>query len=177
MKRKILSISLLVFVVAVDLSAQTEKKSQLVGGTAGIIAYTRAGVGSATTIFLAPSYGSFVIDKLAIGTGLGFDIGFADGKYVGTFLGLSPFLRYFISNTYIFGHISYDLPPFAFLPERKVIVIEWSSLNVGAGYALFLKEYVSLEPILNYRIDFEEGKKSGSAFSLIVSLQIYFSKD
>lgn len=164
MKKILLSLVAVVMVIA-GANAQTEQGKWMVGGSIGVdfgnskVEYDGNKISDSKqiSVLLEPKYGYFVTDGLAVGLGIGFSSD--TEKYEGNdkttmnaFL-VSPFVRYY-TPVGLFGEASVGLGNVNIIEqyegekdEYKTGVFGWS---VGTGYAIFLNENVSLEPMISY---------------------------
>lgn len=124
--------------------------------------------------------GYFVIDNLAIGLDLGFtSSSLGDAKSSGFQAG--PYVRYYLPMK-IFGELGYqigsekttiDIP----LIGSQDVTYGTGALGIGVGYAAFLNDNISIEPMVRYRmtsIKPDEGDSvSGSGFGVLVNFGIY----
>ena len=125
--------------------------------------------------------GYFVIDNLAIGLDLGFS-STSVGDQSSSGFEAGPYVRYFLPMK-IFAEVGYqfgsqkttvDLGP----PIGEVDVeYGTGALNIGVGYAAFLNDNVSIEPIVQYVMTSttpDEGDSvSGGGFGVGINFGIY----
>lgn len=98
--------------------------------------------------------GYFVIDNLAVGLDVGFN-STTMGDFKTSGFGVGPFVRYFLPMK-IFAELGYQFgsqkqtldfgPP---IGEQEV-TFGTGALNIGVGYAAFLNDNVSIEPMIGY---------------------------
>ena len=107
---------------------------------------------------LGGTYGYFFMDNLA-GIAL-FDYsknGDADAE---TGFGIGA--RYYIGGIYAGAHYMSG-------PVKKA-----SSINIGAGYAMWLNDNITLEPSLTYSMKSFDGESNGSKIALKIGFGLYF---
>lgn len=129
---------------------------------------------SASDINLDVAAGYFVIDNLSIGLGLGYgsnkEAG-ADDASTGFQVG--PIIRYYLPMK-IFGQLSYQIGSRSAGGEK---LYSTGDLGIGAGYAAFLNDNISIEPMVKYDLTSakpDEGDSvSGSAFGFFINFGIY----
>jgi hypothetical protein len=147
----------------ISLSAQTEKGSMLIGGTAGFSS-SKQGELKSTDITFAPMLAVFIIDQLAVGGEIG--IGFSKAEFLNeedkaTSFGFAPMVRYYINgsgNIRAFGHGTFRWASVKFDEQDAQ-----SGIGFGAalGVDFFINNHVAIEAALgydNFKIsDAEEG--------------------
>ncbi len=147
-------------------SAQTDKGNMIVGGSLALdfdkdsreVAGNSIDFGNTTTLILSPTVGYFVIDGLVLGAEVSFqrskfkpDQG--DGESTSSLFTFGPFAKYYLDNglfgmaTMAFGSGKSEFNSDGFSGESKIGIFSW---RVGAGYAAFLNDNVSIEPMLSY---------------------------
>lgn len=189
--KKITILAIMMF-GALGAFAQFNQGRMLVGGSVGFNVstdkYKSNGTsvtnGKATSFSLAPQFGYFVINNLAVGAAVDlslykwtdeFD---NDDDYTQTSIALQPFVRYYLPQGIFFqaqAGIGTSKSKFGNNNDSKY---NTSSFALSAGYALFLTDNVSVEPILGFRIAGEKDKDSDvknidSGIFLRVGFQIY----
>lgn len=126
-------------------SALIPKGSMIIGGSAGFDMQFEDGNNS-SILYLSPQFGYFLTDNLALGAA----ISFTKVKDVDPVFGFGPFARYYLNNG-LFGQLQYEFQSQpTFLDER----INGSAAGLGVGYALFLNNSISLEPLVYYKRHF-----------------------
>lgn len=174
--------------------AQFEQGTLMIGGSAGLEFTKDKNKNGGTTVerskttnfFLEPQVGYFVIDRLAIGGGLG--LGLSSTKYTdeyggdkvnSTRIAVEPFARYYLPQNIFFqgkfmvGSVSYK--------EKNDGRTEKDSYSLtgfalSAGYSILLNDNVAIEPQVGYQ---SEAQKDGdwkyvdSGFYLRAGLQVY----
>lgn len=196
--KKIILVSMMTF-AATGMFAQFNQGRMLVGGSAGIETSTEKDkTGSTTTtngkwtsISLAPQFGYFVIDNLALGAVLDNSISKynpeSDNSSDLTLIDFSfqPFIRYYLNPGIFFqgavgiGTGKSKVSEDGQSQERTYGTSSWS---LAAGYAIFLNDNVAIEPMLGYGSDVSkyastdfapESKDISSGLFLRVGFQIY----
>ena len=134
--------------MAASLSAQTQKGSMMIGGTAGFSS-SKAGDETTMEIVFAPMVGYFVIDQLAIGGG--FSVGLLTAKeFNTTVLGIDPTVRYYFNgsgSTRLFGQAAFR---YASVKVENFDAQTGTGFGIGTGINYFLNDHVALEAILGY---------------------------
>lgn len=198
MKKGLLSIfAVIVFVIAAN--AQTEKGSIMAGGNFSLDfdkAKYKSGSTSVdgektTTLTINPVGGYFIMDGLAVGADLTIETSKDkyenDDEFGYTHIALGPFVKYYHSSGF-FGLGSFGLgsakskstdAASGITSETTYGVSAW---RLGAGYAIFLNDNVSLEPMLSYgstslkNKDADPEQKSiSSGLSISVGFQIFLN--
>lgn len=108
---------------------------------------------------LSPSAAYFVIDNLAVGANLSLTI--ADG-YTG--FGIGPFVRYYLDMG-VFGQAGLQY-------VNQDALGSYTRFSVGAGYAFFLNDAVSIEPVA--LVGFGDG---GVTFGIQAGVQAYLNRN
>lgn len=145
--------------------AQFNQGRMLAGGTVEFQTSTSKYKNDATTVTtgrntnfsLAPQFGYFIIDNLAVGAAL--DLALSkwnpengDGESTGTSIALQPLVRYYLPQGVFFqgqfgiGSAKYKSDGFN-NTEEKYNTLSWA---LSAGYALFLNDFVAVEPQIGY---------------------------
>ncbi len=148
------------FVLLCDnmLSAQTEKGTWLLGGSASLVAS-----GGSSSISINPSVGYFVLNHLAGGAQVNFI-----GAKSGSFLSIGPYAKY-----YIFGDEKGRFYASAGLNIGGGSKSKFDTgYSLGAGYALFLNESISLDMGMLYN----KIGTNGGIFSLGAGFQVHFNR-
>lgn len=162
MKKLLLSLAACVMIIA-GAQAQTEQGGIMAGGSVGLNFGSYHGEydgnkGDKTKTFdinFAPKIGYFVSDGLAVGLGINLNSHSEkedgdDDKYTSNTFLISPFVRYY-SSVGLFGDASIGIgsqkSKYGSDGESKDNVFGWS---LGAGYAIFLNDHVSIEPMISY---------------------------
>lgn len=118
--------------------------------------------------------GYFVIDNLAVGL----DVGFGSQKEAGaddasSNFQVGPYVRYFLPMK-VFAELGYQ---FGSLSAGGETLGSTGDLGIGVGYAAFLNDNVSIEPMVKYHLTSfspEEGDSfSGSGFEVAIGFGIY----
>ena len=155
-----------VFASVTSLSfAQTSKSNLMLGGSASYNSYSYEGGSSSTELNVNPSIGYFVIDNLALGAQLGYNL--PSGSEA-TIMG-GPFVRYYFvslaSNVKLFGQADAEFSKTAGASEI--------STNIGgsAGLASFISKSTALEVSFGYH---KNTLAKLSQFGVNVGFQIHF---
>src|SRR5690606_15527044 len=158
---KILLSLMLSAMVIVGANAQTEQGGIMAGGSIGLNfgSYYDEYDGNkgdkvkTTNIAVMPKVGYFVADGLAVGLGLNLNSLSEkddDDKFTASTFLISPFARYY-SSVGLFGDVSVGLGSeknkYNDNEPNKDKIFGWS---LGAGYAIFLNDHVSIEPMVSY---------------------------
>ncbi len=159
-----------------QLQAQTQQGSMMIGGNAGF-ANSSQGDFSITTVSINPSIGYFVIDKLAVGASVG--ISFFSGDLLeGTSFGVGPFARYYFtdgSNIRPFGQVGFDWS--SFKPKEGDSQSN-TGFDVGVGASLFLNDHVAIDGIIGYNSMKADGEDdSTNTFGITFGVQAFFGGD
>ena len=111
-----------------------------------------------TSFWLTPRAGIFITDAIMVGTAIGFSAGmtkYDDGdKYNYSSVSFTPFVRYYLPQKF-FGQLEVgpgiETDKWDFDSgtddEDKYSLLIWS---IGAGYAHFLNDNVSIEPMISF---------------------------
>ena len=165
MRKLLLGILLIGFTVTAN--AQTGKGRVLVGGEVSFdfanektdVGGTVSTDGKNTSILFAPKFGYFFMDGLAVGAEITYlnntfkpDGGGGDSK--SNQLAFGPFVKYYLDNG-IFGMGSFGLGTAktefpAGQGTTNTTKYGISNWRLGVGYAAFLNDNVSVEPMLSY---------------------------
>ena len=148
---------------------------------------------------LTPRVGYFITDGLAIGLEASFRLSREKVDYIGnggavfpnvqglddqitntSTYALGPFVRYYFKNgIYAEAGIGYSRQNTDYEDELQNLEIEteFFSYEIGAGYALFFNNSVSLEPFLSYQFESQtqnENETDTSGLNLGVGFTFYF---
>lgn len=147
--------------------AQFNKGNILVGGTtdlSGSFTTSKTKSGGTTTtngkfssFSIEPQAGYFVMDNLAIGTGLVLststfkDDGSSD-KSTSSSIGLTPFARYYFDKFYAQGTIGFgsNKSKNTFNNTTTESTQNFFSFSIVGGYVIFISDAIALEPQLGY---------------------------
>jgi hypothetical protein len=190
------TILIIIMCGAVGAYAQFEQGRMLVGGTvefnAVVSKYKSDGTtvtnGRQTSFSLAPQFGYFVIDNLAVGAAL--DLGLSkykseDGDYesTSTSIEFQPMVRYYLPQGIFFqGQFGFgtgkDKVDNGNTDDDKYNITSW---GLSAGYAYFLADNVAIEPQLGYggtgyKDKDSSGKSIVNGLFIRVGLQVYLGK-
>jgi len=125
--------------------------------------------------------GYFVIDNLGVGLDLGFNsTKFGDATSSG--FGAGPYVRYYLPMK-VFGEVGYKFgseKSNSGAPGEDDAKFSTGRLGIGVGYAAFLNDNISIEPMVQYAMTSmkPDGGDSvnGSAFGVLVNFGIYLGK-
>jgi hypothetical protein len=165
MKRKTL-LALATLFIFLTAEAQIEKGKVFASGSLGFnfstYRDTEDGVTESETkstdFSLTPRGGIFITDAILVGAGIGLSTGMTkyddDDKYSYSSISFTPFIRYYLLQKF-FGQLelgpglSTDKWSYSGYEDDKdkYSMFLWS---IGAGYAHFLNNNVSVEPIITY---------------------------
>lgn len=118
--------------------------------------------------------GYFVIDHLAAGLDIGYN-STSQGDADASALGVGPYLRYFLMENKLFGELSYQFQTVSAGGEN---LGNGSAIGIGAGYAAWLNDNVTIEPMVKYSLlgfkaEGADEAVNGSGFGLMVNFGIY----
>lgn len=117
--------------------------------------------------------GYFVIDNLAVGLDAGF-VNASEGDISASQFSVGPYARYFLPMK-IFFEAGYQ---FGSVTSDGDNLGSTGALGIGAGYAAFLNDNVSIEPSLMYSMtsikpDGADESIKGSNFGIMINFGIY----
>lgn len=157
---------LLLSVISIGAFAQFEQGTKMVGGAISFASTTTKGrldnttrkLETSTDFSIAPHFGYFVIDRLAMGASLDFGLSKStsatdDDEISYTNIQLAPFVRYYLPAGVFFegqfgvGTSKVNGRDVGGTFEDKDNIFSWS---LAAGYAILLNETVAIEPVLGY---------------------------
>jgi outer membrane autotransporter protein len=164
--KKSIFFTFLVLFVCIEAGAQIEKGRVLAGGSIGFSFQNYKSVFDGTTtdetkttsFSLSPRAGYFITDAIAVGAGLNLSLSSSkyddDDKYNGSSIFFSPFVRYYLPQR-LFGQFEIGIgsskDKWTYVndddEEYKYKSFFWS---LGVGYAYFLNDNVSVEPMVSY---------------------------
>lgn len=176
--------------------AQFEQGRMLVGGTVEFntlvnkskFGGTTVTNGRQTSFSLAPQFGYFVIDNLAVGAALDLNLSkykSDDGDYesTSTSIEFTPMVRYYLPQGIFFqGQFGFgtgkDKVDNGNTDDDKYNITSW---GLSAGYAYFLTDNVALEPQLGYggtgyKDKDSSGKDIYNGLFIRLGLQVYLGK-
>lgn len=165
MKKHIFTV--LLSVISVAVFAQFNQGTKMVGGTVSFSSTTAKDKFDNTTrklhtntnFSIAPQFGYFVIDRLALGASLDFSLSNNKSKVDEedvsyTTVQIAPFVRYYLPAGIFFqGEFGVGTTKASgtnwngATVEGKENVFSWS---LAAGYAIMINESVAIEPMLGY---------------------------
>lgn len=165
---KKLIFSLFFVLPAVFVSAQTSQGNKIVGGSIAIdfnnnkedVDGTVTDISSGNSFQFNPTFGYFVMDGLAVGAEIGFTTTKTeddnDGdEFKSNSFTFGPFVKYYHeSGAFGMGTFGFGSAKTKFTDgqdnstnENKFGLFNW---RLGVGYAAFLNDHVSVEPMLSY---------------------------
>jgi outer membrane protein len=107
---------------------------------------------------ISPKAAYFIADRLALGLEISFN--YADNEFTNsdgnrssgksTALSIGPFFRYYLVNG-IFGQASLGFGTSKSESNELENKNDFFRYQLGVGYAIFLNQHISLEPIINYQ--------------------------
>ena len=118
--------------------------------------------------------GYFVIDHLAVGLDLGYG-STSQGDISSSTMGVGPYLRYFFMENKLFGEAGFHYQSASFDGEN---LGSGSAIGLGVGYAAWLNDNVTIEPMLSYAMtsfkpEGADESVSGSQFGVMINFGIY----
>jgi hypothetical protein len=134
---------------------------------------------------ISPKAAYFIIDRLAAGIEISY--GYSDNKFTNTdgtktsnksqSIAVGPFLRYYLSNGF-FGQASLGFGTSKSNSNDSESKANRFRYELGLGYAIFLGQQVSLEPIISYRSnkttqDQSTSETTNNGFTLGAGFTIY----
>jgi hypothetical protein len=166
--------------VAITSNAQIDKGNWMMGGSGSFSNYkSKSGgntISETTSLSVRPNIGFFVMDKLAVGSGIGFLFFFPKGPVKSpTYYDISPFVRYYFlkkeKQINIFSETSYGI-------ELNSLNSNTSQrLNLKAGTVFFLNGSVGIEVALNYSSQKDNQDSLNRGIYLNVGFQIHLEKE
>lgn len=150
--KKILAMGILVF-VAYYSQAQTAKGNMMIGGSFGFGSTSYEGAPNKYNTFsFSPSFGYFVSDNLAVGSGLSFthnSTSNGTNQSTDNSFGLSPFVRYykFTSNEKFAFFAQAIVGLTSYRNETGTSVTKGSrvSLNIAPGFSYFFTNHWAMD--------------------------------
>ncbi|HSK13396.1 MAG TPA: hypothetical protein VK907_09285, partial [Phnomibacter sp.] len=168
--KTILTIPFLLLVMIAG--AQTDQGDKLIGGTAGF----QTGKNT-NQVTIAPTFGIFAADNLAIGGALNFNSSkFGDVR--STTFGLGPFVRYYIgkADTKPFLVSEFDILSTSSKTGSTKISSNGFGFLLGLGFAAFINESVAVEGISGYNYSKFKDVDGSSGFALRFGFQVYLNR-
>ena len=169
--KKIFTI-LSLMVVSFILTAQTTGKGSMLIGTASNFTHstlTPDGGDGESILFLNGQYGYFFADNICGGAGINYMS--VDGE---TATGLGLFGRYYFQEGKMYGHIGFDTGDYLLYGVPMFAIEDYSGINLGFGYCVWLGDNITLEPSLMYTNMSADGERIGSTFDIKFGFGIYF---
>lgn len=155
--------------------AQPVKGSMLISGGAGFNSY-KYGDYSSSIIFLSPSVGYFVTDRLAAGAAL--DLTFYGGDDDGSYISIGPFARYYFNGegpARFFGQAGFQFANIDFGDNSDSFTN--LGFHVGAGVNYFLNEFVALEGMLRFSSDKDkDDDQSATNIGLLIGVAAFIGR-
>lgn len=189
-------ITLLAIAVCASLGAfaQFNQGRMIVGGSAEfsiITDKTKSGGttvtdGTTTSLSIAPGFGYFIIDNLAVGASVTLAVSKRNARgngsdYNSTGVNFGPFARYYLPFGLFFqGKFSLGTSKTLF-DNSADSKYNTSGLSLSAGYPIFLSDNVALEPEVGYRTsrykETDSNRKDiDSGIFMRIGFQIYLGK-
>ncbi|GAA0894005.1 hypothetical protein GCM10009122_36850 [Fulvivirga kasyanovii] len=181
MKRTLLTV-IIVAAVASFASAQTEQGRILAGGSFSMefennkveTGSTTVDRGNTFSASFNPNVGYFFVDGLAVGLELGitsstFKADQSDYEERYSSLSFGPFVKYYHKSNF-FGLGSFGVGSAKNeIDDNGTSEVKYGLFNwrLGAGYAVFLNDNVSLEPMLSYGSDRRKNKDADPEVTVI----------
>jgi outer membrane protein len=170
---KKITILIIAMCAAVGSYAQFNQGRMLVGGSLAFQSVTNkykfdgntTTNGKATDFSIAPQFGYFVIDNLAVGATLDFTLSKwkdDDGEYesTSTVLEFTPTVRYYLPMG-VFFQGQFGIGPGKYKEDDNGIDEEKftrTSVAGAVGYAFFLNDNVAIEPMIGYGVSTDKYK-------------------
>lgn len=125
----------------------------------------------------SPSIGYFLIDGLAMGARLSYQMEKLGSSSVSG-LGFGPFARYYFGNDKFFPFFegTFDLSNRKYKTGTVTTTEQAFSVFGGGGLAIFLNENVALEGILGFRNSRVKNQSGNGGLNLRVGFQVYLNK-
>ncbi len=139
--------------------------SMMLGGSAGFTMQAADG-NDFYIISFAPQFGYFVVDNLAIGAA----VSVTKMKDIDPSFGIGPFVRYYLNNG-LFGQVRYEFQSMPGILDN----VTGSAAGIGIGYAAFLNNSISIEPVLFYNRHFGDLGEFNE-FGLQVGVSAYLGR-
>jgi opacity protein-like surface antigen len=165
-------------VIGAQLNAQTEQGRVLIGGTAGFESTsTPAGEEKVTTteLNLSPYIGYFVIDRLAIGADINFELFGAEGEdNDATRFAIGPFVRYYFFTNESIGVFGQAGINYETLTVGEGDGVSEFGFGAGVGADFFLNDNVAIEAIVRFQSSkIEDADDSTTRFGLGVGVATF----
>jgi outer membrane protein len=197
---KKITILMIMLCASVAAFAQFEQGRMLVGGSLGFdtqketdkYGSTSQKYGTYTSFSLAPQFGYFIIDNLAVGGTIDLSLSKfkpedddVEGR-TSTSIEIQPTVRYYLPQGIFFqGQFGIGTQKTKYTEEN--ISEEYkdaiTSFGVAAGYAFFLNDNIAIEPLVGYARRTEKEKDSSPTYKEIysglflrVGIQVYLDK-
>lgn len=147
-------------------------------------------LGNATTFFISPDGGYFIMDNLAVGAALTLGVSNSKGEgtnamtVTSTTASIVPFVRYYLDQGLFFqaqaggGSRKVKTKQGNQTNDSKEGIFNW---GLGVGYAYFLNDFVAIEPLVAYTMNTDNDKDAdlkfiSSGLSLSIALQVYLGQ-
>ena len=167
--KKLITI-LFAVMLTLGISAQTTDQGSMMVGTSSNLNYnsfTPDGGDADATITLNGHYGYFFVDNLCGGVGLNYMSNDGD-----SYTGFGLFGRYYFLEGKMYGHLGLDMGDY--LLGGIWPIEDYSGINLGAGYCVWLGDNITLEPSLLYTMMKSDGETLGTNLDIKVGFGIYF---
>jgi hypothetical protein len=159
MKRVLLLVVLIMGLSTVQ--AQIDGGTMLAGGSATFNHYSNKDLNvKSTYLSIQPQFGLAFADNFVAGAWFSF----SSFTNVSSW-SVAPFLRYYMKNFFIQTGYGYS----------RTGDVGQSLFDLELGYAMFLNDYVALEPALYYNQYFNDGF-AGNDLGAKIGFQIYFNR-
>ncbi len=169
MKKILLVSAILLAFVVTNAQTQTEKGKFVVGGTSAFSFSSTNFDGvddNYNTFNFNINGGYFVIDNLSIGAAFGYQSQKFDAADIDTNATLFAIgARYYFQN--FFGGL-------AFQSEKQKDIDALNSINIEAGYAIFVNDFISINPGLVYSFGIGDMNEGNNTFQGQIGFAIYF---
>ena len=169
--KKLFSI-IIVMALTFNLPAQTTGQgSMLVGATSNFThsTLTPDGDDGESIIFLNGQYGYFFADNICGGVGLNYMS--VDGENT---TGLGLYGRYYFMEGKMYGHAGYDTGDYLLYGIPFLPIEDYSGINLGVGYCVWLGDNITFEPSLMYTMMNADGETLGTILDIKVGFGVYF---
>jgi outer membrane protein len=170
--KKITTVLIALFMFSEWLSAQINKDDWMTGGN------LRINTAKNNSQFeFSPSIGYFLIDGLAMGARLSYQMEKLGSNSVSG-LGFGPFARYYFGNEKLFPFFegAFDLSNRKYKTGTQTTTEQAFSVFGGGGLAIFLNENVALEGMLGFRNSRVKNQSGNGGLNLRVGFQVYLNR-
>jgi len=156
--------------LTLGISAQTTDQGSMFVGTTSNFSHstlTPDGGDGESILRLNGQYGYFFADNICGGAGLNYMS--SDGD---SYTGFGLFGRYYFLEGKMYGHLGLDMGDY--LLGGIWPIEDYSGINLGAGYCVWLGDNITLEPSLLYTMMKSDGETLGTNLDIKVGFGIYF---